>query len=135
MLLQPTDSLSLRKQAAGASRGHFTSLFSGQFLRESKVLFSYVASLVSWKADVFYIDFHLMIFTIHSPPCYRDNITLLERSLSTVLSNLSLHGGGDTHTHTHTHTHRIIFIILSSFQKTNKTHTHTHTHTHTESSL
>ena len=106
MLLQPTDSLSLRNQAAGASRGHFTSLFSGQFLRESRVLF-YVARLVSWRADVFYTDFHLMIFTIHSPPCYRDNISLLERFLSTGLSNLSLHGGGHraVHTHTHTHTH------------------------------
>ena len=105
MLLQPTDSLSLRNQAAGASRGHFTSLFSGQFLRESRVLFSYVARLVSWRPDVFYIDFHLMIFTIHSPPCYRDNISLLGRFLSTVLSNLSFHGGGHRATHTHTHTH------------------------------
>lgn len=101
MLLQATDSLSLRNQAAGASRSHFISLFSGQFLRESKVLFSYVARLVSWRADVFYMDFHLMIFTTHSPPCYRDNISLLERSLSTVLSSLSLHGG-EHRQHTHT---------------------------------
>ena len=116
MLLQATDSLSLRNQAAGASRSHFISLFSGQFLRESKVLFSYVARLVSWRADVFYMDFHLMIFTTHSPPCYRDNISLLERSLSTVLSSLSLHGG-EHRQHTHTNNRSVLSSFQNDWQK------------------